>query len=111
MLWERILFKAYAGLLRALTVIFKADFESVLELTNRVRLGFTETHTGITMVVKIADAHGDGRKWLAYKHFGFMFKKICIGYSDDATVEAMRQDAQQRIDNANQANTKPEGKP
>jgi hypothetical protein len=36
MLWERILFKTYAGLLRALTVIFKADFESVLELTNRV---------------------------------------------------------------------------
>jgi hypothetical protein len=46
-----------------------------------------------------------------YKHFGLMFKKICIGYSDDATVEAMRQDAQQRIDNANQTNTKPEGKP
>jgi hypothetical protein len=36
---------------------------------------------------------------------------ICIGYPDDATVEAMRQDAQQRIDNTNQANTKPEGKP
>ena len=40
-----------------------------------------------------------------------MFKKICIGYPDDATAEAMRQDAQQRIDKANQTNTKPEGKP
>jgi hypothetical protein len=48
--------------LRALTVIFKADFESVLELTNRVGLGFTETPRNITMVVEIADVHGDGRK-------------------------------------------------
>jgi hypothetical protein len=40
-----------------------------------------------------------------------MFKKICIGHPDDATVEAMRQDTQQRIDNANQTNTKPESKP
>jgi hypothetical protein len=40
-----------------------------------------------------------------------MFKKICVGPPDDAMAEAMRQDTQQRIDNANQANTKPEGKP
>jgi hypothetical protein len=35
---ERASSKAYAGLLRASTVVFKAEFESVFELTNRVGL-------------------------------------------------------------------------
>jgi hypothetical protein len=36
MLWEQVSSTAYAGLLRALTVVFKAEFQSVFELANRV---------------------------------------------------------------------------
>jgi hypothetical protein len=34
--WERDSSKALAGFLRALTIVFNANVESILELTNRV---------------------------------------------------------------------------
>ena len=39
MLWERVSSKATTGFLRALTVVFNADFQSVFALTNRVSCG------------------------------------------------------------------------
>ena len=47
MLWKRVSSKAYTGFLRASIVVFKAEFYSVFELTNRVAVGREPHHQAV----------------------------------------------------------------